>query len=596
MKRSALFGWSLCLMWGFLAVSCVEHEYAMDDIDLTVNVGGDSLALPLGTTDKIYAQTLLDNAGEDAQNFLKEMEDGTLAIFQAGAMSMEVPDVDVSDLTIADFKGESEYSLTFGIEEETAAKAPSINISAPIADDLPIETGLDDITPEIKRIDFVALEEGAKLRFTFEVPELRQHPDINIVMDVYVALPDYVRPDASVALESNGELRVREPLRDGKLVHEMPLAGFDFSSLEIADNRIVLTGDIAYHGKLNLVLEDPSQLVEWQGRTMTLHTNYEVTHLTPVRFEGLLDPQLDPVQETVAFEDLPEMLTGDDMIFDFYAPYLLLTVPTNIGFALQNELTVTPVMQGTPQTDKAATAQFMLPARPDAKMDTTRYYFSNRRPASLADGYTFVEFDLAGLLRRIPEGLQIELTTKVDQNTEIIYDFSQQYMASADYDFIVPMAFGPDLHLSLGDTIDGLPDLVNTILSKNELHIGGAVFNTMPVDLELSVLALDANGQEVPMETASQRILAGTQDGAAVVTPLDLALGDRTGAADRQPVKALALKFTMTTGSGNEGVPLKTTSWVQAVLKARIPGGITVDLKDLQTEDAGSTDENQQQN
>lgn len=583
-------------MWGFLAVSCVEHEYAMDDIDLTVNVGGDSLALPLGTTDKIYAQTLLDNAGEDAQNFLKEMEDGTLAIFQAGAMSMEVPDVDVSDLTIADFKGESEYSLTFGIEEETAAKAPSINISAPIADDLPIETGLDDITPEIKRIDFVALEEGAKLRFTFEVPELRQHPDINIVMDVYVALPDYVRPDASVALESNGELRVREPLRDGKLVHEMPLAGFDFSSLEIADNRIVLTGDIAYHGKLNLVLEDPSQLVEWQGRTMTLHTNYEVTHLTPVRFEGLLDPQLDPVQETVAFEDLPEMLTGDDMIFDFYAPYLLLTVPTNIGFALQNELTVTPVMQGTPQTDKAATAQFMLPARPDAKMDTTRYYFSNRRPASLADGYTFVEFDLAGLLRRIPEGLQIELTTKVDQNTEIIYDFSQQYMASADYDFIVPMAFGPDLHLSLGDTIDGLPDLVNTILSKNELHIGGAVFNTMPVDLELSVLALDANGQEVPMETASQRILAGTQDGAAVVTPLDLALGDRTGAADRQPVKALALRFAMTTGSGNEGVPLKTTSWVQAVLKARIPGGITVDLKDLQTEDAGSTDENQQQN
>ncbi|MDE7090591.1 MAG: hypothetical protein K2O53_02585, partial [Bacteroidales bacterium] len=165
--------------------------------------------------------------------------------------------------------------------------------------------------------------------------------------------------------------------------------------------------------------------------------------------------------------------------------------------------------------------------------------------------------------------------------SEMVYDFSVTYTAAADYDFIVPMSFGQDLHLSLGDTIDGLPDLVNEILSKNELHIGGTALNTMPVDLELFLTALDADGREVPMETAPQRILAGTQEGAAVVTPLDLTLGDRTGAADKQPVKALVLRFTLTTGAGNEGVPLKTTSWVRAALKARIPGGITVDLRDL---------------
>lgn len=566
-------------MWGFLSVSCVEQEYAVDDIDLTVNVGGDSLALPLGVTDTIYAQTLLDNAG-DAQDFLKTLADGTLAITQDGGMNMEVPEVEVSGLTMADFKGESNCSTTFGEASGAAAMAKAILLSAPVTDDLPVETGLDDIAPEVKRIDDIALEDGAVLRFTFEVTELQQYSGIDMEMDVHVALPDYLRPAASVTLD-NGQLRIRQRLENGKLVYEMPLLGFNFSNQEIIDNRLELRGQMNYTGSLHLVLNDASQLADWQGKTVEMHTNYEVTHLTPVHFEGLFEPNIEPVQETVAFGDIPEMLTGEDMIFDFYAPYLLLSVPTNIGIALQNELTITPVEQGTPQTDKAVKAQLLLPARSEAKMDTTKYYLANRQPASLAADYTFVECDLASLLRRIPEGLQIELKTVADQRSEMVYDFSVSYTAAVDYDFIVPMAFGQDLHLSLGDTIDGLPDLVNEILSKNELHIGGTALNTMPVDLELLLTALDADGREVPMETEPQRILAGTQDGAPVMTHLDLVLGDRTGAADKQPVKALVLRFTLTTGTGNEGVPLKTTSWVRAALKARIPGGITVDLRDL---------------
>lgn len=579
MKRSALFGWSLCLLWGFLSVSCVEREYAADDIDLTVNVGGDSLALPLGVTDTIYAKSLLDDAGDGAQDFLKEMEDGTLAITQKGGMDMAVPEVEAGGLTMQDFGDVSDYTLTFEISREGAA-AKSIGLSAPVADDLPVETGLDDIAPEIERIDYIAMETGAMLEFTFEVPELKGYPDVDMRMEVFVALPDYVRPDASVLLE-NGKLRIQGKLEDSRLTYRVPVAGLNLSQFPITDHHLELIGEMHYTGNFILVLDDAAQLADWEGKTMTLYTRYEVTHLTPVRFEGLFAPDIEPVREIVTFGDIPDMLTGENMIFDFYAPYLLLSVPTNIGIALQNELTVTPVVQGTPQTDRAVKARLLLPARPEAKMDTAKYYLANRQPALLADGYTFVECDLASLLRRIPEALQIELNTVADQSSEMVYDFSVSYTAAVDYDFIVPMAFGKDLHLSLGDTIDGLPDLVNEILSKNELHIGGTALNTMPVDLELFLTALDADGREVPMETAPQRILAGTPEGAAVVTPLDLVLGDRTGAAGKQPVKALVLRFTLTMGAGNEGVPLKTTSWVRAALKARIPGGITVDLRDL---------------
>lgn len=582
MKQSALFGWSLCLLWGFLSVSCVQQEYALDDIDMTVNVGGDSLALPLGVTDTIYARMLLADAG-DVQDFLKEMEDGTLALFQEGGMNMAVPEVSVGGLTMQDFDGASDYLLQFEKSQEGAA-VKSIGLSAPVADDLPIETGLDDITPEIERIDYIALETGAVLDFIFEVPELKQYPDLDMRMEIWVTLPDYVQPDAAVPLD-NGKLRIQGKMEDGRLAYRMPVAGLNFSQFPITDHHLELKGEMHYNGLFSLVLENVPQLADWEGKTMTLHTSYKVSHLIPVRFEGLFEPKIDPVRETVTFGEIPDMLTGEDMIFDFYAPYLLLSVPTNIGIALQNELTVTPVVHGTPQTDQMVKTQLLLPARSDAKMDTTKYYLANRRPNSLPADYEFVECNLSSLLRRIPEALQVELKTVADQRSEMVYDFSVSYSAAVDYDFIVPMAFGKDLHLSLGDTINGLPDLVNEILAKNELHISGTALNTMPVDLELFLTALDANGREVPMETAPQRILAGTPEGAAVVTPLDLMLGDRTGAAGRQPIKALVLRFTLTTGAGNEGVPLKTTSWVRAALKARIPGGITVDLRDLKEED-----------
>ncbi len=573
MKRSAWLGGSLCLLWGFFSVSCVQKEYVADDIDLTVNVGGDSLALPLGATDTIYARTLLDEAGDGATSFLKELADGTLAIRQDGGFGVDVPEVEAQRLTLPDFAGASVCALTFAAE----AEAKAAGLTAPVADALPVSTGLEDVPAEVKRIDYVALAAGAELVFTFEVPALAQHPEVSMALDVLVDLPDYVRPAEPAVLE-NGQLRVRAPLDGGKLTQTVSLDGFDFSRFAIADGRMDIAGEMRYEGRVDLRSDDPAQLAAWDGRKVDLEAHYTVETLHPRRFEGLFEPAVDPIEETVTFGDLPDMLTEDGTVFDFSAPYLLLSIPTNLGIALENELTVTPVFGGTADTEKAAKARLNLPERPDAETDTVRFYLADERPAVLPDGHEFVACGLASVLYRIPDALRIRVETRAGQAAEMVYDFGADYAAAVNYDFIVPMAFGEDLHLSFGDTIDGLPNLVNEILSKNVLRLGGTVQNSLPMDLTLSVVALDDQGGEVPMETEPQVIRGGTPAGEAVSTPLALTLGDRTGASDTRPVKALALRFTMTTGTGNAGVPVKATSWVRAVLQAEVPGGITVDL------------------
>ena len=49
-------------LWGFLLsfslwnVSCVDNKYDLDkDIDMTINVGGEHLTLPAGSTDTVFA-------------------------------------------------------------------------------------------------------------------------------------------------------------------------------------------------------------------------------------------------------------------------------------------------------------------------------------------------------------------------------------------------------------------------------------------------------------------------------------------------------------------------------------------------------------
>lgn len=47
--------WGLLLSFSWWNVSCVDSKYDLDkDIDMTINVGGEHLAIPVGSTDTAF--------------------------------------------------------------------------------------------------------------------------------------------------------------------------------------------------------------------------------------------------------------------------------------------------------------------------------------------------------------------------------------------------------------------------------------------------------------------------------------------------------------------------------------------------------------
>lgn len=77
---------------------CIDNKYDLDkDLSLEVNVGGKHLAVPLGSTNNIYLDSLVDAKDGDILNFL---ENGDFALFKTDSLDIKIPKLDPVNITV----------------------------------------------------------------------------------------------------------------------------------------------------------------------------------------------------------------------------------------------------------------------------------------------------------------------------------------------------------------------------------------------------------------------------------------------------------------------------------------------------------------
>ena len=107
------------------------------------------------------------------------------------------------------------------------------------------------------------------------------------------------------------------------------------------------------------------------------------------------------------------------------------------------------------------------------------------------------------------------------------------------------------------------------------------------INLAVNMLDTDGNVVEMGEGIGKQLIKAGGMNGEAVKTPLNLVLGKKAG-TEMPEISAIELIFSADSKDVS-GVPLTSDTYLRCILNARIPEGISVDLKklleDMQEED-----------
>ena len=301
---------------------------------------------------------------------------------------------------------------------------------------------------------------------------------------------------------------------------------------------------------------------------------------------GIVEYEIDPVDMAIDLSGIASTLQGDkfSLALDIKTFYLALGVKTNLGVPVTAELCLTPYFGG--ESGTPLQQPLTLEPASGAELKETKYWISNTPPAE-GMGYDYMELDLLDLLFAdasrtvLADSLKVSLVAATDESKECRFEPGADYELVVDYVAGVPFDLGENFKLEYRDTIATVDPLIVQLFEYGTIGLGGSVESNIPLNFNLSLNMLDAAGDVVDMGegVGSLVIKGGGIAGEIVKTPIELVLGNRSG-AEIPEINAIELIFSADT-KDIASAPLNEKTSLRCVLNARIPEGISLDLKNM---------------
>ncbi|HIZ85839.1 MAG TPA: hypothetical protein IAC04_05060 [Candidatus Coprenecus stercoravium] len=563
-----------CAAAGVVFACSSELDITEDSLNIGITVGGDSLALPVGTTDSV---TLADFLNVGSSEVVHLDENGNYYIETQSAFEREVSVSDyASRLTVPGIDkqcGDRDFTVPQGKLPE--ADGVTVRADYDYDDEFTYKFSFE----EARDSGVVSLKE-VYLEDTYMVPHISITSDKTLPSTMRVALQVEV-PDKYVFKESeyvDGNLVTFEgPVRADGSVDIAPLE-MEALILNVKEGDDFAFEDVFYVRQFSIIV-DYGEMADFEGADVHVATRVtagaEDGSLHPSSFLGKVDININPIENESLLTGIPSYLMSDDVYLDFTSPSVRFKLETNAAVPLLVDASVEPVYDGV--TDNAF--EFTIPA-PVAENGTASalYWLSDEQPASLSPGYEWIEAGLRDLISRIPDRIRYVVAPRSDMSVEEDYlvDCHADYVFDGDMTFNLPLAFGDSLYIPVRDTLTGLPDELATALSTSGVEVRGEVISTFPVDINIGAVFLDSYGNPADVEVIPQYISGAGADGAPVTSPLTLKVESTGEVLD---VASVVVVFELLPGEV-PGVQISDDAWIQASLALSVPGGITLELGD----------------
>ena len=161
----------------------------------------------------------------------------------------------------------------------------------------------------------------------------------------------------------------------------------------------------------------------------------------------------------------------------------------------------------------------------------------------------------------------------------------ETYHVSTDYFVDAPLKFGENLDIVYRDTInDWNSDIVDNGIEVKVVNVEMNAINKIPLNLELSAIAIDVNSEEIEgiVAEVSDLIRPGhgikDTEGGEVVTPLTIKLTAKEG--EMKKLDGLLLKINATNKDENyQDVWLNEKQTLKLDnIRIKVPGGVKLNL------------------
>ena len=580
-KRRPFIATALLLTSLGVTTSCIDNSYDLNkDIDMTVNVGGEHLAIPVGYTEQITLDKIIElDEGDDLQ--LVNGEYHLLKSDKIDETNTSVKMVTVNEssnpINSINVLNNVDYSQPGDVTVEDIESEGSVNTEAHGIDEAVIEIGsLTANTP-------------AKLTLSFEINKTNSISYSDVTIDkMTITFPDFIKFEEGQSGLNGQVLTIsNETLSSSTYTIDLYISKYVFGEkygdgnkvkeengdriIKIENQKITVKTDVTVH--------------QAQGTgSLSITPTAILAAMTVSEVNGTIKPDMDVKPTEVELTNLPDFLQDEEVKLDITNPVFSFKANNPLNEEIEMDGIMTGYKNGkVTKTVKIGSGNGGVPIKlkPSGNKQQTISIVRNEKTVVETGATKVIVPNLNDIIETIPDRISVELKPAVKTDDYYTVNLGQDYVLNSEYNIDIPLSFGSGLKIVYEETIDDFDlDLEDVDIKKAIISI--TADNTIPLKMEIkneNVSALDVNGNKITdINVTVEGTITESKDGKSIATSqLNINLvSTKEGAISKRA--GLFLKVPAIPGQATD-VQLLSSQWMQLKdMKLKIPNGIKVDL------------------
>lgn len=489
--------------------SCLNEDYDLTkDIDTNISIDGD-ISAPLGNSEFILVDDFL-NLGNDAADVLKTDVSGNYYVSVTGRGSSsdaELPFLSFSDELVTDGGyiariKKSELPLPSSGMVPATPYTKHFNVSS-----TPMTVN-EDVPHEIRAVKDAEVSGVVNISLTVTTGKAT-------LSDLIIDFPEYLEfaevKDAGLNFNPDGNLLTIKSPQISTMAknYYLNVVGIDFDKIPSgqgflpSQHKIVLNDEIKLSAfDVNAVLSDFGTTVEAIPNEIVADIDLSISSLIVKTALVKVDPDIviDPFISNVG--ELPDFLSGDDVVLDLYNPVLKLNIDNRTPLKLNLNADIMSYKGADHRTAHVGNANGgeAIALTPSGM---NRLYIS-RTGEGVPTGFSSVVVpDFSSLISIVPDRIGVE-NIDVEAADEFVTLISGgRYNVVYDFELAAALAFGKDVKIVYSTDFTGWNETFNPNDESFALEIRDAdvkfdFVNMIPMTISLDATAIDVDGNVIP--------------------------------------------------------------------------------------------------
>lgn len=528
--------------------SCKDNDFSFDNIDATIGLGSDELALPGGNSTKEIA--LDDVVSLNNSNFIYIDDNGDYQIKVDGG-SQETSTVSIAPFT---FKTSSSISSTIPMIQGTfQGKLAALNMSS--------------TTPsEVEDLSSVACDQN--INVTIKVPNT-----VRCVDELTLSLPsflliDHATNDGANLSISNNTITLNNTVA-GSHTMVLHVKSIDFktssnlgsTSFDKNNHRASLTAEIYLKGRL-------SKNNIFNMGSLSSISGSATADLTITAATGRFHPVFTYDNfGSVQLNNIPDFLSDKSVNMNLYDPHIHLNFNNSLPIAakVSGRLIARDAQEHTISSVDIPT--FTVPTG-------NSVIVLHKQNEAAPQGQTYVTVPgLGNLLKTIPDHIDfVDIKAEADNTQTTEVKLGHDYAMTEQYSFSTPLQLDADAAIAYTDSIDDLNKTVKKLSFKENtvgdptsingsLKLEADITNRMPAYLTLTAWGTNLQGDSIPQSQLSvvvdKTVEAASDTQTPATTHLTVTVKPQSNNV-LHSLEGLQFRFRAAASNGNNAIVGKT--------------------------------------